>query len=57
MHSISTEKAIKNQVASAKMEGLGFSKEAIKLIKEYADNRITHDKLIKIVAQKCAAKS
>jgi hypothetical protein len=53
MHSVSTEKAIKNQVASAKMEGLGVSKEAIELIKQYADNRLSHDMLIKIVTQKC----
>ncbi|WP_295071642.1 hypothetical protein [Ruminococcus sp.] len=57
MHGVTTEKAVKNQIASAKMEGLGFSKEAVGLIKKYADNRLSHDKLIKIVAQKCAERS
>lgn len=57
MQNTSTEKAIQNQVASARMEGLGFSKETIKLIKEYADNKLSHENLIKIVAQKCAERS
>lgn len=57
MQNITTEKAIQNQVASAKMEGLGFSKESIKLIREYADNKLSHENLIKIVAQKCADRS
>lgn len=57
MQNITTEKAIQNQVASVKMEGLGFSKESIKLIREYADNKLSHENLIKIVAQKCADRS
>ena len=57
MQNNSTEKAIQNQIASARMEGLVFSKETIKLIKEYADNKLSHENLIKIVAQKCAERS
>ena len=56
MHRVSTEKAIQNQVASAKMEGLGFRKESLELIRDYADNRLSHEKLLSIVARKCAVK-
>ena len=53
MNEITTEKAVQNQVASAKMEGFDFSDEAIEIIKKYADNKISHEELVEIVAQMC----
>ena len=53
MNKITTEKAVQNQVASAKMEGFDFSDEAIEIIKRYADNKISHEELVEIVAQMC----
>ena len=51
MQNVTTEKAIKNQVASAEMEGIHFDKKALEIIRQYADNAITHEELVRIVAQ------
>ena len=51
MQNVTTEKAIKNQVASAEMEGIHFDKKALKIIRQYADNEITHEELVRLVAQ------
>ncbi|MBQ6946253.1 MAG: antitoxin VbhA family protein [Ruminococcus sp.] len=54
MPNVTTEKAVQNQVASAKMEGIHFNCEALNLIRKYADNEISHEELVEIVAQMCA---
>lgn len=54
MNEVTTEKVVKNQVASAKMEGIRFNSEALNLIRKYADNEISHEELVEIVAQMCA---
>lgn len=51
MQNVTTEKAIKNQVASAEMEGIHFDKKALEIIRQYAYNEITHEELVRIVAQ------
>ena len=53
MHNITTEKALKNQVASAEAEGIHFSKETLEIIRRYADNEISHEELVKIVTKIC----
>ncbi|MBQ3543866.1 MAG: antitoxin VbhA family protein [Lachnospiraceae bacterium] len=53
MPNVTTEKAVQNQVASAKMEGIRFNSEALNLIRKYADNEISHEELVEIVAQMC----
>lgn len=57
MHNVTTEKAVRNQVASAKMEGIAISGESLDLIKKYTDNKISHDKLIELVTQLCTERS
>ena len=54
MPNVTTEKAVQNQVASAKIEGIHFNSEALNLIRKYADNEISHEELVEIVAQMCA---
>ena len=54
MPNVTTEKALQNQVASAKMEGIRFNSETLNLIRKYADNEISHEELVEIVAQMCA---
>lgn len=56
MQNVTTEKAVNNQVASAKMEGLRFNKESLDIISKYADNKISHDKLVELVTQICTKK-
>ena len=51
MHNVSTDKALKNQVASAKMEGIRFDKKSLEIIRQYADNEISHEELVRIVTQ------
>ena len=51
MKSVTTEKAMNNQIASAEMEGIRFDKKALKIIRQYADNEITHEELVRIVTQ------
>ena len=51
MQNVTTEKALKNQVASAEMEGIRFDQKSLEIIRKYADNEITHDELVKIVTQ------
>ena len=51
MQNVTTEKAIKNQVASAEMEGIHFDQKALEIIRQYADNEITHEERVRIVAQ------
>ena len=53
MKSVTTEKAIQNQIASAQIEGIVFTSESIELIKRYADNEISHEKLVELVSQMC----
>ena len=48
MQNVTTEKAIKNQVASAEMEGIHFDKKALEIIRQYADNEITHEELVQV---------
>lgn len=57
MQNVTTEKAVSNQVASAKMEGIRFNKESFDIISKYADNKISHDKLVELVTQICAKQS
>ncbi|SFY08003.1 antitoxin VbhA family protein [Ruminococcus sp. XPD3002] len=57
MQNVTTEKAIKNQVASAEMEGIHFDKKALEIIRQYADNEITHEELVRIVAQSVRGRS
>jgi len=33
------------------MEGIHFDKKALEIIRQYADNEITHEELVRIVAQ------
>lgn len=54
MQNVTTENALKNQVASAEIEGIHFSKEALEIIRRYADNEITHDELLRIVTHICS---
>lgn len=57
MRNVTTEKEVRNQVASAKMEGISFNKESLDIISKYADNKISHDKLVELVTQICAKQS
>ena len=57
MQNVTTEKALKNQVASAKMEGIRFDEKALEIIRKYADNEITHEELVRIVAQSVRGQS
>lgn len=41
MESVTTEQAIKNQVASAKMEGFRFTKDDVELVRRCLENEIT----------------
>ncbi len=57
MRNVTTETAVKNQVASARMEGISFSRESLDIIRKYTDNSISHEKLIELVTRLCARKS
>lgn len=57
MQNVTTDTAVRNQVASARMEGIGFTSESIEIIKKYADNAISHEKLVELVTAICAKKS
>lgn len=54
MQNVTTEKAMKNQVASAKIEGFRFDKNALEIIRQYADNEISHEELVRKVTQICS---
>ncbi len=57
MQNVSTEKAVRNQIASARMEGFRFSDKSVELIKKYTDNSISHDELLAAVARLCAKRA
>lgn len=57
MQNVTTEKAVKNQIASAKMEGFAFNRESVELIKRYTNNEISHEKLVELVTRICAKNS
>ena len=57
MQDVTTEKALKNQVASAEMEGIRFNKKALEIIRRYADNEITHEELVRIVTRSVRGQS
>ena len=43
MPNVTTEKAVQNQVASAKMEGICFNSETLNLIRKYAELLSKHN--------------
>ena len=57
MNDVSTEKAVRNQIASARMEGFRFSREAVELIRKYTDSSISHDELLSAVSRICAKRA
>lgn len=57
MQNVTTEKALKNQVASAEMEGIRFDKKSLEIIRQYANNKITHEGLVRIVTQTVRGRS
>ena len=48
---------INNSVASARMEGLDPTTEDIELIKQFVENKITKDELIKIILKQVKEES
>lgn len=48
-----TLKALNNAIASTRMEGLEFSDETLKILTDYAENKIDFDELIKIITEIC----
>lgn len=53
MDNVTLDEALKNSVASAEMEGLHFTKYDIELIRLFADNKISHEELVKSVTDEC----
>ena len=49
MRKVSAEEALRNAVASAKMEGLNPTEYDIKLIRGYINNNISYDEFINSV--------
>lgn len=49
MQSVTTEQALKNAVASAKMEGLNPTEQDLKLIKDFVGNKISHEEFVNSV--------
>ena len=47
-----TLKALNNAIASAQMEGFEFSDETLKILTDYAENKIDFDELI-IITEIC----
>lgn len=48
-----TANALRNAVASTKMEGIDFSDDTLKIVTDYAEKKINFDELIKMVSVIC----
>ena len=48
-----TARALRNAIASAKMEGIDFSDDTLKIVTDYAEKKINFDELIKMVSVIC----
>ena len=48
-----TLKALNNAIASTRMEGFEFSDETLKILTDYAENKIDFYELIKIITEIC----
>lgn len=48
-----TLKALNNAIASTRMEKFEFSDEPLKILTDYAENKIDFDELIKIITEIC----
>ena len=48
-----TARALRNAIASAKMEGIDFSADILKTVTDYAEKKINFDELMKIVSSVC----
>ncbi|MCI6580406.1 MAG: antitoxin VbhA family protein [Oscillospiraceae bacterium] len=48
-----TARALRNAIASAKMEGIDFSADILKTVTDYAEKKINFDELMKIVSSDC----
>lgn len=53
MQKVTTEQALKNAVASSKMEGLVPTAGDLKLIRKYVTGKITHDEFLNIIKAEC----
>ncbi len=53
MLNTTTDKAVKNQVASAEIEGIRISKEVLELVRSYTDSKLSHEELVKKASQLC----
>ena len=49
-----TLKALNNAIASTRMEGFEFLDETLKILTDYAENKIDFDELIKIITEICS---
>ena len=49
-----TLKALNNTIASTRMEEFEFSDETLKILTDYAENKIDFDELIKIITEICS---
>lgn len=53
MSSVTTEQAIQNAVASAKIEGYSFDRQDIELCRKYAEHEISDTEFIQIILADC----
>ena len=53
MNNVTYDDALKNAVASSKMEGLVPTAGDLKLIRKYVTGKITHDEVLNIINAEC----
>jgi len=53
LQTVTTEQALKNAVASSKMEGLIPTAEDLELIQKYVTGKITHEEFLNSVKAAC----
>jgi hypothetical protein len=49
MQKVTTEQAIKNQIASAEMEGFRFSKDEVEVVRKCIDGEISYQQFLEKV--------
>ena len=53
MQKVTTEQAIKNQIASAEMEGFRFSTEEVENVRKCLEGKITYQHFVDRVLKNC----
>lgn len=53
MQKVTTEQAMKNQIASAEMEGFRFSEEEVENVRKCLEGKITYQQFVDGVLKNC----